>query len=304
MSYEVMEFPPKSWSFSRMNLLKGGCELKYFFQYYGYHPGWLANADLESKQIYQLKNLQSIDGFFGQTFHAAVKDVVKNRKKELLEPNSFRKSINRTIKAAYNESKNSLEDWREHPKWYCMFKEIYYQGDIPQEKKDAIAHKINITSRNVFASKSFLELTEKKDEIIELDELKSFTYKGITAYLKIDALYRIGNKYVIVDWKTSMNESIKDIEQLLFYTWYCKLILGIKLEDIEARLEYVQQDKVEIYQFDEQMLSMIERRLDSDLLLLNKYLINTEINQPLPKERFFKAKGSALCGYCNFKEVC
>ena len=303
MAYEIKEFPPLSWSFSRMKMLQE-CPRRYFFNYYAYHNGWLQDADEESKQIYRLKNLQPIDAYFGQTFHGTIKGVTQNRKKEYISPDAFRRLINRTIKSAYQESLNSMDEWLIHPKWFVMMSEVYYEGDIPQEKKDTIIDKVNVVSKNVFASQSFKELTENDDvEIIELDELKSFEVKGITAYVKIDAFYRVGNKFVIADWKTG-RESLKDVDQLILYAWYAHRVLGIRLEDIEARLEYIGQEKAEVYNFGEDILELVERRLKNDLKLINKYLINPDTNQPLPKESFFQAKGSLFCKYCNFREAC
>ncbi|SDH44526.1 PD-(D/E)XK nuclease family protein [Desulfosporosinus hippei] len=304
MAYEIKEFPQLSWSFSRMKMLQE-CPRKYYYNYYGYHNGWLREAGEESKHIYRLKNLQPIDAFFGQKFHEAVTGIVKERKKELLEPDKFRRSINRMIKEAYHESKTLLEDWRIHPKWYAMISEVYYEGDITQEKKDSIIKKINITSENIFLSKSFKELTENDVEIIELDELKSFEINGLTAYLKIDALYRVGEKYVLVDWKTSArDDSLTDVDQLILYSWYANNVLGIRLEDLEARLEFVQLEKMEKYQFSNSDLSLIDRRIDKDLKQIQSFLLDPEINQPLPKEKFFQTKGSSLCKYCNFREIC
>lgn len=303
MAYEYREFPPLSWSFSRMKMLQE-CPREYFYNYYSYHNGWLRDADGESKQIYKLKNLQPIDALFGQSFHATVKDAVKGRKKESLVYDKFRRIINRAIRTAYQESLNSKEDWCLHPKWYCMISEVYYEGDIPQDKKDSIVQKININSNNIFTSQSFKELTENDVEIIELDELKSFEVNGITAFVKLDAFYKLGNKYIITDWKTSARESLKDIDQLILYVWYAHRVLGIRLQDIEARLEYIQQNKVEVYNFGDNEIDIIDRRLENDLKLIRKYLIDFEANQPLPKEKFFQAKGSSLCKFCNFREAC
>lgn len=303
MAYEIKEFPQLSWSFSRMKMLQE-CPRRYFYNYYAYHNGWLREASEESKQIYRLKNLQPVDAYFGQTFHSTVKDVVKKKNTELLLPGKFRRLINCSIKKAYLESKNSKDDWIVHPKWYAMLNEVYYEGDITQEKKDTIIDKVNVVSRNVFASQSFKELTENDDvEIIELDELKSFAINGITAYVKIDALYRLGNKVIIVDWKTG-HDSLKDVDQLILYVWYANRVLGIRLQDIEARLEYIGHEKADVYHFEEDILELVERRLEKDLKLMNKYLINPVTNQPRPKESFFQAKGSLLCKYCNFREAC
>lgn len=281
------------------------CPRKYFYNYYGYHNGWLREADDQSKQIYRLKNLQPIDALFGQIFHATVKDGVMNRKKRVIEPDIFRRRINRAIKTAYLESRNSMEDWLMHPKWYTMISEVYYEGDIPQDKKNAIIEKVNVTSDNVFASQSFMELTGNQDvQIIELDELKSFEVQGLTAYVKLDAFYELKNKYIITDWKTSTRDSLKDIDQLILYCWYAHRVLGVRLQDIEARLEYTQQSKVEVYNFNEEELGLIDRRLEKDLKLLQNYVLDFEANQPLPMKDFQQAKGSSLCKYCNFKEVC
>lgn len=306
MAYELKEFPPLSWSFSRMKVLKS-CPRRYFYQYYGYHRGWLEDSSKESRMIYMLKNLQGIDAYFGKVFHETVKEVVKNGEKELFVADVFRRKVNRTIKTAYQESLCSLDVFRTHPKWYTMMSEVYYGGDILQEKKDSITQKINITSENVFSSKSFLELTGKIDvEILELDELKSFEVNGLIGYLKIDALYRIcnNNKHVLVDWKTSANDSdIQDVEQLLLYSWFSNKVLGIKLDDIEARLEYIGLNKVETYQFNEKEIGIIDKRLESDFELIKAYLLDPTINQPFPKEKFLQTKGN-LCKFCNFREVC
>ena len=302
MTYEIQEFPPLSWSVSRMRMLQE-CPRKYFYNYYAYHNGWLRDADRESKLIYRLKKLQSIDSLFGQFFHENVKDTVRCGKTEIFVPDRFRRKLNRTIKTAYLESKNSMDDWVTHPGWYCMISEVYYEGDIPQGKKNSIIDRVNVTSGNVSNCKSFRELTEEEVEIFELDELKSFEINGLTAYVKIDALYRLANKVIIVDWKTG-RESLKDVDQLILYTWYAHKILGLKLTDIEARLEYISQNKLEVYNFGEEELELVDRRLVLDSKRINHYLIDSDKNQPLPKEKFYQVKCGTVCKYCNFREAC
>lgn len=303
MAFEVTEFPPLSWSFSRMKVLKS-CPRRYYYQYYAYHLGWLKDSPEETKLIYRLKNLVGVDGFFGQIFHGAVKDVVLYRNKDQLIYDSFRRLMNRTMKTAYLQSLNLQSEWVSRPKSSTMFSEVYYDGDVPVEKKNNIINKINTISTNVVSSQSLNELLSENDiEIRELDELKSFEVNGLTAFLKIDALYRVGDEHVLVDYKTSTHETIDDIEQAILYTWFSNRILGIPLESLTTKLEYVQNNHVDVYKFGNTELGLIDRRLDSDIKLIHSYLIEPATNRPLPKGKFFQARGN-LCKFCNFRAAC
>ncbi|MDA8443064.1 MAG: hypothetical protein M0Z55_11925 [Peptococcaceae bacterium] len=162
MAYEISEFPPLSWSFSRMKTLID-CPRKYYYNFYGYHNGWLKDAEEEAQTTYRLKKLNAIDALFGQVFHEKVKATIKEKSGVHLVPDTFRRAINRAIKSAYIDSKSSLSEWIMHPNWYKMISEVYYDGDICGTKKESIAQKANISSTNLYASSTFKELTERGD---------------------------------------------------------------------------------------------------------------------------------------------
>lgn len=282
------------------------CERKYYYQYYGYHNGWLKESDEETQKIYRLKNLKAIDALFGEIFHSTVKEALQYKNKEVVTPENFRRIINHRIKEAYLQSKECPHYWNQSPKKFYMINEVYYNQDISKEKKDAIINKINLCSSNIFKSDSFQELFEGKVDILELDELRSFKINGIDAFIKIDSLFkREDGKFVVVDWKTSSSDrSIEEINQLLIYGLYIAKIYGIKSGDIEFRLEYITKNESDTLSFNNEDLERVEQRISRDITTIKSYLEGVEVNKPYPIVKFQKTQRKNLCKYCNFKEAC
>jgi len=92
------------------------CQKRYYYNYYSYHNGWLADANENTKTIYRLKNLKSIDALVGEIFHSTVKNAVLAYNKESVNPDTFRRVINKKLKEAYRQSKECKEQWLVSPK--------------------------------------------------------------------------------------------------------------------------------------------------------------------------------------------
>lgn len=304
MPYQYREYPSLAWSFSRMKMLND-CERKYYYNYYASHNGWLSDASKNAQKIYRLKNLHPIDALFGQLFHDLVKDAILSTKREFVTPENFKKLVNKKLKGCYLESLNNVNEWMLKPKRYAMISELYYDGDLSREKKNRIIEKASVCSKHVFKSESYQEITEGNVRLLELDELKSFEYNGMTAYVKIDTLYEAENgKIIVVDWKTSVNQAIEDVDQLMIYAFYVCNAYGVKLGNIEMRLEYVMENKCAKYSFGERDMELVERRLVGDIDRMKGYLEDGLINKPLPEDEFLRAKKGVVCRLCVFKEEC
>lgn len=282
------------------------CARKYYFQYYGYHNGWLQDADEQTKTIYRLKYLKPIDALFGEFFHSTVKEAIQTINKDGVTSDNFRRHINRRVKEAYQQSKECLNYWKNAPKKFYMINEVYYNGDISREKKNAIIEKVKVCSQNILKNDSFQEVFQKNVRVLELDELRSFDVNGMTAFVKIDTFYqKETGKFIVIDWKTSSHGgSLEEIDQLLIYALYICKRYGVKVDDIEFRLEYVMENKCESFSFVEKDLEMIERRIYRDIEIIKSYLENVSLNKPQPVDRFKEYQRKNLCKYCNYREVC
>lgn len=187
-----------------------------------------------------------------------------------------------------------------------MISEIYYNSKLSDKQASKISEKIEICSRNITENHSFRKIVSGSVKVKEMEDLQHFFFNGVKAYVKLDTLFKSNekDKWVIVDWKTSLKPLIEDEEQLLFYTYYVSQVHNIRPENIETRLEYVLPGYSKRCIFSENDFEFVKGKISHDLEIMKSYLLDVDKNIPKAKESFKKQKSREKCSRCNFREAC
>lgn len=146
---------------------------------------------------------------------------------------------------------------------------------------------------------------EEDVEIIENDEDKiaEFYHEGTKVYVKVDLLYKIGDKYIIVDWKTG-KEDDEDENQVLLYSKYVSEKYGVDPENIVCRLEYLKFSENREFQFEKEDIEDMNYLILGNVSKMTEYLEDSSINKPKSIDAFSKCKNEIMCNNCNFRKSC
>lgn len=282
------------------------CKLKYFYQTYGSHNGWLKDVDHKTRKIYLLKNLKPIHALYGEVFHNGVKNLLDGTFSTAdPSPDIIKRHIKQNIQLHYQKSQEYKGEWERNPKAFSMITEVYYDSDIQQSTKDIINKKTLCCSGNLFLNRTFIDVLGGRYEIFELDELTEFTFCKVICYLKIDAVLKDqSGKYIVVDWKTSVVPSTEDFNQLLPYVYYLVAQYGVPAEMIEGRLEYIAINETKTYQFSAQDVDRFTEQLYEDIKIIKEFVVPGTENQPVDLEMFNATSSKQSCLNCNFRELC
>lgn len=300
-------YPDFSWSLSRHNTLME-CSRKYAYHYYFSHNGWFYDAPDLAKTAYRLKKITNLPILFGEIVHTIIESVIKNYQATGYIPNeaTLVEHLRNELNRAFIDSTRNKEAWYERPKHYKMLHEIYYNGKLEEEDIQKIKDRISVCIHNFLNSKSFKDLTAKKEmQVLQSEEFRTMELLGVKVYVVIDFLYKDvkEDKWIIVDWKTG-KETLEDRYQLALYALYLKNQFQVPLEKIEIRNEYLLTGNCQEYRLTETDLKHVVERMKLSLLEMGKYVVDEEINEPVDLAYFAKTEHTNRCNRCNYKELC
>jgi hypothetical protein len=297
-------FPPFSWSYSRRRQLDD-CPRGYYWNYYGYHNGWLDDADPDAQLAYRLKKLTSLHMYVGNVVHELAVDAISRerdgasvRAEELIQRG--RELLNR----AYLESKDR-EAFLQRPKDRTMFRSFYYDSGPSQREIDSVRDKLFTSIPNLLASASFAEAVRAPFvEVEEPGELTSFRVNGYQVYARPDLLYRDDSgTYHLVDWKTG-KPTEGHIRQLRVYGLFLQSRPDLEDAPIEGHVEYLYLGERADLSLSADDLEDQRREIDESVATMRSYLESPEDNKPLPRDRFPLKGDIGSCRWCNFYELC
>ncbi|MFD2172140.1 PD-(D/E)XK nuclease family protein [Tumebacillus lipolyticus] len=299
--------PEKSWSHSRDQFFQE-CPRKYYYQYYGSHNGWRADAPERAQALYRLKQLLNLYLYLGETLHDAAEMYINRWEQKgvgFLRDELFQR-VRNLLNQAYRESLDA-DAWWQAPKRRKMLAELYYS----QEKRLADRAVAEIKSRmgacvdHLIQSESLHEVIRNPEyRLVEVEKLNSFYLQGIKVYVKLDALYRHeAGKYVIIDWKSGLEDD-RNEEQMQLYAYYLHNALGAPLEKIEIRTEYLLKGSCHKEEISFQGLEAIEQKILDSAAEMDLMLLDPEANRPRPEEEFRPALDARSCRFCNFRAIC
>ncbi|WP_300902585.1 PD-(D/E)XK nuclease family protein [uncultured Clostridium sp.] len=208
---EMKEYPEKSWSTSRMNILKE-CPRSYYYNYYLAHNGWFKDAEPIRRKVYKLKKLTNIYMVKGSALHEqakiAIEEIKDGKEVAYKTENDMRNAVVNKLKEAVVESISNLSSGKFNSTCKgMMLQEYYYGGSISKENGDKIKEDVKVCIDNLFICKTFDRLSSLTTvKIIEIDETgfdNCLFIDGVKLYFKVDLIYEEENGEVwVVDWKT------------------------------------------------------------------------------------------------------
>ena len=291
------------WSYSRRGVLEQ-CPRKYYYQYYGSNLN-MAKDDPQKKDLRFLKKLQNRHLRSGDILHFVIRWYLKKlqEKKQLSLEGLLRWALNiyrKDIKYSqqYKHGSSLLDDFRD-PK---LLQEFYYKLSDAQSLCIEVEERLIMALTNFIESHNFAQFREGASNpsalIEETVHLKNdyFTLSG-----KVDLVYWINDKVMIIDWKIGGSGSSDDSLQMLAYALWAKQKFELPPDSITLQMVHLADNTVSTFSVCEKKLNRAEARILQDLermQAVDKYGIQGV------GEAFTPCAQPKVCEMCQFQEVC
>ena len=277
------------WSSTRYDIFSE-CKRKYYYQYYAKF-----DKEFQRDRINFLKGLTSIPMEIGNISHDVLKEVLERLKKSTvpIDKQKFEDYVKNISQASTEKN----------------FFEVHYK--VQEEiDPDQLFHKTYTSLNNFLESERFewikeSAISEMDKWIIEPEGYGESRLDGLKLYCKVDFMFPSGEKIIILDWKTGKKNEKKHSKQLVGYAAWASFHLDRKASDIEPIIVYLHPEYEEIsLNPTEDELIEYKERIFSETKEMYGYCKNFEENIPLDKEAFPLLEDTAICRYCNYKELC
>jgi CRISPR/Cas system-associated exonuclease Cas4 (RecB family) len=304
MAFEVHPYPEFSWSQSRRSMFRE-CPRRYFWNYYGAHNGWLRDAPEEARTAWRLKKISNLHMTLGNVVHDVAAEAIQRVRgggdvpsgPELIE--AGRSRMNR----AWQQSRQR-EDWERNPGRHPMMMEFYRGTGPSQDLVVKIRERLYACLRHLPASESFREAVESPQvEVKEVDRLDYLDLDGIKLYARPDLLYRLGDAWRIVDWKTG-GRAAGHAAQLRTYAVYLRERPDLPTGPIIGRLEYLSDGESISVPITDRDIAEERRAIQDSVENMRTYLAEPLRNAAKPMSEFPLTDNRRWCSSCNFFELC
>ena len=303
MAFEVRPYPEFSWSQSRRATFQE-CPRKYFWQYYGSHNGWLRDASDEARAAWRLKKISNLHMTLGNVVHDIAAEAIQRVRggevpsgPELIEAGRAR--LNRAWQLAQRR-----EDWERSPGRHPMLMEFYRGTGPSQDLIVMIRERLYTCLRNLPASESFREAAESPQvEVKEVDRLDHLDLGGIKLYARPDLLFKLGDAWRIVDWKTG-GRAAGHTAQLRIYGVYLRERADLQGGPIIGRLEYLSTGESISVPITDRDIGEERQSIGDSVAAMRTYLEEPLRNAAKPMDQFPLTDNRRWCSGCNFFELC
>lgn len=304
MAFEVRPYPDFSWSQSRRSLFRE-CPRKYYWNYYGSHNGWLDEAPDEARAAWRLKKISNLHMTLGNVVHeiaASALGRVRGGEEPPTGPELIEEGRGRLNRIWVLSQQH--EAWERSPGRHPMLMEFYRgngpSGDLVRQIRDRLYDCL----RNLPESESFREAIEApRVEIREVDRLDFVELEGVKLYAQPDLLYRLGDAWRIVDWKTG-GKAGGHAPQLRTYALYLRTRGDLPPGPIIGRLEYLKDGEALSLPISDRDVAEEKQSILDSVAAMRTYLEDPLRNAPKPREAFPLAEDPHRCPSCNFFELC
>ncbi len=308
MGFEVRPHPEFSWSQSRRSVFRE-CPRKYYWNYYGSHNGWLDEASAEARLAWRLKKISNLYMTLGNVVHDIAADALQRVRgggevpstAELIDEGRGR--LNRVWQLAQRR-----QDWERSPGRHPMLMEFYRGTGPSRDRIEKIRDRLYACLGHLPNSESFREaVSAPQVEVKETDRLDYVELEGVKTYAQPDLLYRLGDAWRIVDWKTGprpKGEADAHTSQLRTYAVYLRERTDLEDGPIIGRLEYLEDgESITVPITDRQVASERQAIADS-VAAMRTYLDDPLRNAAKPIEQFPLTEDRRWCKSCNFFDLC
>lgn len=304
MPYQYSQHPAWSWSHSRRETFKE-CPRKYYYQYYGAHNGWDADAPETARLTYRLKNLTSLPEEIGAAVHECASMAVHQARSGAPPPtvNDLYEQARQRLNRAWQDSHN-FPAWVQSPKRRRMFQEFYYDTGIGETRIADAREQIRTCLQNLLISISYREtVAAPYTEVKNVEQFITFNLDDTPIHAVPDLIYRIGdNGWRIVDWKSG--NSRKDSKtQAMVYALYLREKHKADTGNITARIEWLAHGEAEELAFTQSELTQFAGGIRDSISAMQAYLADPAANAPLPSSGFPMRDDRSLCRRCKFRQL-
>lgn len=297
-------YPEWSWSPSR-HVLFEECRRKYYYHYYASHNGWFRDAPPLARQAYQLKQMTNLHLVFGEAMHKMAEATLMQMRQSgrMMEAEDIVRRVRNLLNQAYTDSLD-VEAWKELPKQRTMLHEMYYGGQLPARTIETIKSRIPILADRFLNSRSVLQYREDSDvQLMELERLNTIEVASTNVFVKLDAMFRHHDHYIIVDWKTGQEDE-RNKTQLRLYGLYVHRVYGVPYEKLDIRTEYLLSGSCVEDAVHEEEMEELERHVVDSMLLMRDYLEEPLRNQPMSINAFEPTDEVRRCRRCPYLDIC
>jgi hypothetical protein len=282
--------PILGWSVSRYDMFTT-CKRLYYYQYYAKF-----DSDYPREKIDALKNLTSVPLEVGNIVHDTIATILKRllKSENEIDRERFEVFVKRKVQQSC-ESK--------------PFFEVYY-AEMESVEPEDILPPINECLTTFLGSTRFdwikdKAIGSKRDWLIEPPGYGEARIDGMKVYCKVDFLFIVNRKIVIMDWKTGKRDEKKHGKQLLGYSTWAAHHLNASASNIDSVIAYLRPsyEEVELSPSNSN-IEDFAAKISAETQQMYAFCSDVEQNVPLEKETFPMTTQRGFCRYCNFKELC
>jgi hypothetical protein len=278
------------WSVSRYDKFVL-CKRQYYFDYYGKY-----DTEFPRAKINALKQLTSIPLETGNVVHDTVKVLLERllKTEAPIEKSRFMEFVRRKTDAYCAEKK---------------FAEVYY-GEQQAVDPSRVHAGVERCMTNFLESDRFKWIVQqavhnKTGWVIEPPGFGETRIDGFKAYCKVDFLFPVDGTIYILDWKTGKQDGIKHRKQLIGYSTWASYHFSQDPALIVPTVVYLTPQyselSIKVNEFD---LQEFTTAVAAETREMYAYCADVERNLPKPKEAFQKTPRTAVCRFCNYREIC
>jgi hypothetical protein len=293
-----------SWSKSRDGAFNA-CLRGYYYHYYGSWNGWRHDAPPDVRELYVMKNLQSISTWRGSVVHQAAREVAESlREGRPLSVEQALLSVRERMRRDFDDSRTGR--YRNRPNRLCGLEEHYYgqviEGDTLRETMFAAEGSI----KRLYSTSSYLTMLQLGSlGILEVEKLQSTTLSGCKVWVSPDVILRgADGRWMIVDWKTSTSAAGEATKlQLAIYGIYAAHAYHVGADQLVGIEENLRLGEQHVFPLNEWVLAEAHRYVEGSVRKMQGLLHDAERNIALFRD-FPMTENLALCLDCRFRRAC
>ena len=293
-----------SWSKSRDGVFNA-CLRAYYYHYYGSWNGWRRDAPPDVRELYVMKNLQSVSTWRGSVVHDVAKDVLESlREGRPLPVEQALLSIRERMRRDFDDSRTGR--YRHRPNRICGLAEHYYgkavEGDTLRETMVAAEGCI----KRLYGTGSYQTMLQLGPiAIMEVEKLQSTTLSGCKVWVSPDVILRgADGRWMIVDWKTSASAFTEETRlQLAIYGIYAAQAYHAGTDQLAGVEENLRLGEEHVFPLKEWVLEEARKYAEGSIRKMQELLHDRERNVALFSD--FPMTGNlAMCMDCRFRRAC
>lgn len=306
------------WSIAKSKIFLQ-CQRKWYYYELAAHP---KARDTTRKEVYHLKQLQSINAWRGSLVDTVIAKIVTPSIKARKLP-SEKETIDFALRLMQTQISFGKEKKHRQPyitktkagDTYCAFYDLEYKGELDEESLKQAEKDITCALKNLLSSELIQDIANNNLHIISQRTLTFNPFEDIRVKCVPDLIVFFKEKApLIIDWKVHTTGNTDAWLQLGIY--------ALALSQVNPHKDFPNfREQVEnisnIGLIEYQLLSNKQRKYSvssNDVLDIEDYIFKSSMQMKrlvdskkfndLDIRRFRSARSPAICERCQFKKLC